>query len=103
MATNQIDFKQHVEETLARMKAERARSRQLMEEEQKEADVSKRVKQEEKAQDIIERQIILASTRAPNVGSVPSLTYNFAGWRAKKRKREGKSSILKKYVIYWIF
>jgi hypothetical protein len=97
MATNQIDFKQHVEETLARMKAERARSRQLMEEEQKEADVSKRVKQEEKAQDIIERRIILASTRAPNVGSVPSLTYNFAGWRAKKkRKREGKSSILKK-------
>jgi hypothetical protein len=101
MATNRIDFKQHVEETLARMKAERARSRQLMEEEQKEADVSNRVKQEEKAQDIVERQIILESTRAPNVGSVPSLTYNFAGLRAtKKRKRESKNSTLKKNVIY---
>jgi hypothetical protein len=93
MATNRIDFKQHVEETLARMKAERARSRQLMEEEQKEAEVPKRVEQEEKAQDIVERRIILESTRAPNVGSAPSLTYNISGLRAKKRKREGKNSI----------
>lgn len=93
MATNGMDFKQHVEETVARMKAQRARSRQLMEEEQKEANVSKRVEQEEKVQDIVERQIILESTRAPNMGSVPSPTYNFAGLRAKKRKREGKNSI----------
>jgi hypothetical protein len=98
MAMNRIDFKQHVEERLAQMKAERARSRQLMEEEQKEVDVSKRVEQEEKAQDVVERQIILESTRAPNVGGVPSLTYNIAGLRAKKRKREGKNSILKKKI-----
>jgi hypothetical protein len=93
MATNRMDFKKHVEETVARMKAERARSRQLMEEEQKKANVSKRVEQEEKVQDIVERQIILESTRAPNVGSVQSPTYKFAGLRAKKRKREGKKSI----------
>jgi hypothetical protein len=93
MAMNRIDFKQYVEERLAQMKAERARSRQLIEEKQKEADVSQRVEQEEKAQDIAERQMILKSTRAPNVGSVPSLTYNIAALRAKKRKREGKNSI----------
>jgi hypothetical protein len=54
MATNRIDFKQHIEETTARMKAERARGRQLKDEEPKDADVSKRVEQEGKARDIVE-------------------------------------------------
>lgn len=93
MATNQINVKQHIEERLARMKAERARSRQLMEEEQKDADISKRVEHEEKSQDIAGRQIILESTRVPSAGSIPNQTYKFTGLRAKKRKREGKCSL----------
>jgi hypothetical protein len=86
MASTRVDFKQQVEEKVAavratrdKKRAERARGRQLIVEEQKEADISKRIIEEE-SNDI-------ESTRTLNVERVPSPTYKIAGLIAKKRKR----------------